>query len=113
MTEMPALERYVRREVELASGIVCAVGLEHRPEVDPEPAVIAAAVKAWCGSACEEVDPVDFAERFAAWVVGFTAVALDGGAARYWFIEVWGKQDDAAFYQIIQRPPWRTGGFHP
>ena len=100
------VEHYVRREVELSSGIVCAIGLEYRPSTDRPAAELAVDLKAWCHLAADEIDPAEFALKYKSFLV-------EHHPDRYWFVEVWGKQDDAAFYQIIQRPPWRTGGFHP
>lgn len=101
---MPPLEAYLRVEVSLASGICCATAIEHRPETDDAEQIIDL-MEAWAEVASVESDVCKFARRWA-------ARAVVHHPDRYWFIEVW-RGDRRGFYQLIQRPPWRTGGFQP
>lgn len=100
---MPPLEAYLRVEVTLASGVCCAAAIEHRPEHDGDAEPLLDAMERWSKEAEVETDVGRFARRWGAY-------AIVHHPDRYWFVEVW-RGDRRGFYQLIQRPPWPTGGF--
>lgn len=102
---MPPIERYLRVEVDLASGVCVAAGVEHRPGTDVDAEKLLNAMEAWAELASAETDVGRFANRWGAY-------AIVNHPDRYWFVEVW-RGDKRGFYQIIQRPPWQAGGFRP
>lgn len=102
---MPPLESYLRVEIELASGINVAAAIEHRPIDDRDAEKLLDAMDKWAQQANTETDVDKFARRWGAY-------AIVNHPDRYWFVEVW-RGDKRGFYQIIQRPPWKNGGFAP
>lgn len=102
---MPPIERYLRVEVNLAGGVCVAAAVEHRPGADIDAELLLAAMERWADQASTETDVGRFANRWGAY-------AIVNHPDRYWFAEVW-HEGRRGYYQIIQRPPWKNGGFAP
>ena len=101
--ERPAVERYLRLDVDLPDGGCIDIGLEDKEEPESATRVVMLALER-----CLEVATEDMAHAKA---IGIRLEGLlnEWFPGRYWFAEIWTPSGAVKRYQVIQ--PAVVGGF--